>query len=814
MFPASLVSATLIAAMPWLATPALADTDQIEEIIVTARRVPELLRDVPLTIDVFDRSDMGLSGIESLQTLMARAPGLYFESTWGGLFSSPNLRGQQLFSTGDLNVGVFVDGVYQASPTAVDTGALDLERIEIARGPQSTLYGHSTFAGAIHYVSRAPSEIAESGITLERGSDDYRSASGYLSGPLVDGLLLGRLAAGAGAFDGTQENNAVPGSTLGGWDRAGAALTLATTGDRELQASLSLRFTQVSSTQLAASALTYTDYNCGGVESASGAWSYFCGDAPVRNSFDISDDLPDSENDVVQAALVISWPLANGRLESRTSFYRGNADVYRDFDVSSAGQSFGVCTFGENCADPLGIPQVVNRLASVNEVSRHKTQVREWGHEFRWQTNSNERLQRLLGAAVWWTDEDDQGLLGVDRGDLAIEERYAALLPTTPFIVGPVSLINLAVVDDPTMIQNTQSLTTNSRRTLALFGAIDYALTARVRTRAELRVTRERREVENQLANFMPGFGNSLGPQDFDDITPRFTVQYAPSESWSGYVAAAKGSKSGGINPLPGLLPQEQGFDPEYNWTYEISARYRDDKRGLSLQTTMYYIDWRNAQMLGFSDTPGILNLITRNTRGIDTRGLEFSLDARLAPTLRTELDLSFADPAFRAGSDDPGSRRFCGITATNTTSTFCTIGPSRSGSVTALVPYVDGNLPPRTPQKMWHAAMILEAPLQRGEQSLIFRLDANGQDDIFDRAIGGIKFGSRKLVDAQLSYGFGNWSVAVWGRNLTNQHYVRALASRGQVYFPTSPRPLDMIYGDSRRFGLSISYATRERQR
>lgn len=813
MHPASVVRASLLAAMSGLATPSFADIDQIDEVIVTARRMPELLRDVPLTIDAFVRDEITTAGIESFQTLMARAPGLYFESAWGGLFSSPNLRGQQLFSTGDLNVGVFVDGVYQASPTAVDTGALDLERIEIARGPQSTLYGHSTFAGAIHYVSRAPSETAESGITMELGSDDYRSASGYLSGPLFNGSLLGRLALGVGGFDGTQDSNGLSTTPLGGWDRTGAALTLATPGDRDLQVSLSLRVSRIESAQPAVAALSYADYNCGGLEAGSGAWSYYCGDVPVRNTFDISGGIPSSENDVFQSALVFSWPWGSGRLESRTSFYRGEADVYRDFDVSSAGQPFGVCTFGDNCVVPAGTPQVINRVTSANEVSRHMTQDREWGQEFRWQTDNGERLQWLAGAAAWWTDENDEALLGVERGDLAIDERYTALLPASPFIVGPTSLTNFAIVDDPAAMQIVQSLNTNQRSTLALFGAVDYALTNRIRTRAEMRVTREHREVENQLANFVPGFGNSIEPQDFDDVTPRFTVQYTPSESWSGYVSAAKGSKSGGINPLPGLLPQEQGFEPEYNWTYELSARYRNDERALSLQSTLYYIDWRNAQMQGFSDTPGVLNLITRNTKGIYTRGLEFSLGMRIAPTLRTELDFSYADPAFRAGSDDPGSRRFCGISATGTTSTFCTIGPSRSGSVTALVPYIDGNLPPRTPQKMWHAAMVYEVPLAHADDRLVFRIDANGQDDVFDRAIEGARFGSRELFDARVSYEFGSWSIAFWGRNLSDERYVRALASRGQVYFPTTPRPLDMIVGDGRRIGLSVSFASSDRR-
>ncbi|MDH4125263.1 MAG: TonB-dependent receptor [Gammaproteobacteria bacterium] len=784
----------------------LAAPETIDEIIVTARRVPERLRDVPLTINAFGRDDIGVAGIDSLQTLIARTPGLYFESAWGGLFATPSLRGQQLTPDGDLKVGVFVDGVYQANQIAVDTGAMNVERIEVVRGPQSTLYGHSTFAGAIHYVSHAPPAEPLAGATVDIGSDQYLAATAFLSGPLSKSGLRARLATGAGQFDGT-ESNGVSGGGLGGWDRAGVSLIVGTAAERILQAALHLRYSEFGSTQPAASALTHDDYNCGAIEAASGAWSYYCGAVPIRQELEVSRGLPDSGNDVEQAALSLSWPALGGQLESQTSYYRGNSDSYRDFDLSRDGELFGVCTSDVNCVGPIGIPRTVNRLATANEVSRVRSNVDEWTQEFRWR-GANERAHWMIGAVAWWTKSLEESRLGVARGDLNDDERYSALLPIDPYAVGPLALANFALVIDPNLEQITRSLDTIERRTLAVFASFDYALSAKTRARAELRATRERRELDNQIANFLPGFGKSIPAEDFDDLTPRFSLQFAPAETWSGYLSAAKGSQSGGINPVPGLSPDEQAFDPEYNWTYELSGRYLSTQYDFETQITLYYVDWRDAQMFGFPDTPGITNLITRNTKGIITRGMEVSLRAPLLRSVRAELDYSYTDPEFRAGSDDPGSRRFCGLNATSTMSTFCTVGPAREGSATALVPYVDGNLPHRTPQSMWHAALVYELARLPGDRRLTFRVDANGQDDVFDRAINGARFGSRTLLDARLSYVFDNWSVALWGRNLGDERYVRALASRGQVFFPTTPRPLDMIYSDGRRIGLSISFA------
>lgn len=178
------------------ATAAARGDDAAPEIMtVTARRVAEPRLEVPLSIAVVI-DDGGEHGADSLQNLVARVPGFYYEAIWGGLASAPTLRGQQPSPSGDPNVAVFVDGVYQANPAATDAAPIDVARIEVARGPQSALFGRSTFAGAVHFVSNAPTATPESGVTADLGSNSFGAATGYLSGPVFGGRLLGRVAAG------------------------------------------------------------------------------------------------------------------------------------------------------------------------------------------------------------------------------------------------------------------------------------------------------------------------------------------------------------------------------------------------------------------------------------------------------------------------------------------------------------------------------------------------------------------------------------------------------------------------------------------
>lgn len=782
-------------------------TAALEEIVVTARKVAESYWSVPLTIDVLRREDLITSSVADLAALARMSPGLYFESLWGGAGSAPVLRGQSQPSAAGDNVGVFVDGVYQAERTAIDVAPLDIERIEVVHGPQSTLFGHSTFTGAIHYVPRAATREFTSGAEAGVGTDEYWSATGFLSGALPGGAVLGRIAAGSRNASGTW-TNAADGESLGDFARNAVAASLALADAGPWTASLAGRWSATDSSLPAQTSIAGPDYNCGAVEAGSGYWSYFCGELPVRRGVDLSRGVPDSTNDVTQVSLTFAWTGEKVRFESDTSYYRGSSDIYRDFDSSSAGETFGVCVIGVTCPRAQLPPQPVERFVNANSVSRQGSSTSEWSQELRL-IGSAGHVDWLAGVTGFLTDDRGRARFGFERGDLQPSEALTVLLPLTPDLAGPTARGNRALVEDPNREQVVQSNTGTERRTLAVFGALTYRPTDQVGLRVEARTTWERLEIDNVTANFAPGFGSSIPAQDFSDTTPRFSVDYAPTGSWFLYASAAKGSRSGGINPVPGLLPDEQAYDPEYNWTYELSGRYRDpDQRWLG-RLTLYRIDWQDTQIIGFSNTPGIANLITRNTAGVETSGIEMMAQARLSERLTLQGAYSYTDPEFTAGSDDPGSSQFCGLRGGNTTSTFCAVGPPRRGDAPpgTLVPYVDGNMPQRTPHTQWQLGL-------RGD-SLVFAdgwraeggLDLSYQGDVYDRAINGARYGERTLLSARAAVARGPWTIELWGTNLTDERYVRAVSARGAGFYPVSPRPLDLVYGEGRRVGLTLRY-------
>jgi iron complex outermembrane receptor protein len=805
--PFWLMTMASLGAQPSLRAQA-ADEEVLPEVVISARKRDEVLVEVPLAVSVLDDRALASGSVYGLREIAARVPGLSFEP--GLLLPIPIMRGQWQPSIAGDNVGLFVDGVYQANRTAADVELLDFARVEVVEGPQSALFGHSAFAGAINYVSHVPGSQPEAGVVLEGGSDRWRMAQAWWSGPLAQDWNV-RLAGSLRSADGTWTNSADD-SQLGGFERSALALTLQRAADSGARwnASLRARFSAGQYSLPAIQVLEGADYNCGSQDRNSGLWSYFCGHAPIRTEFDLSPEAPDGSSRSAQVSLQQSWRIGSLRLQSDTSFYKGTADVVRDLDGSSTGQIMGVCTIGINCATPGGPPRQVNRLLNVNTIQHLQPASQEWTQELRLSSKPGSRFDWMLGASAFRTRDTTYQSLGVSGGDLFGGEQLTALLPATPTVVGPTSQFNRALVEDPASMQVDQAHTISLRETAALFGSATLTPGPRWRLGAELRLTQERLKIDSRIANFLPSFGTAIGARTFRDATPRLSLEFQPTATVRTYASVAKGSRSGGINSTPTLPAGEQTFDREYNWTWEAGLRWRTEGVVRGVQATAYYIDWHATQILGFSTSPQITNLITRNTAGIATHGAELAAQLQPASWLRLEGSASWVEPRFLRGSDDPGALAFCGVSNGNQTSTFCTLGAPRSeaAGTLALVPWIDGNFVGRTPRLTWHAALILEPGRLASGWRSAWRFDVDYQGDKFERAIEGMQFGRRLLLDARWTLQRDRWSLELWGRNLTDERYILTAAGVQPQFYPTLPRPQQLVLGEERRIGFTLRYS------
>lgn len=223
-FPSCLTSSVAIC----FAVPAVAQAEPLpgdaagsSEILVTARLREEPANEVPFALTVFDGATLDARRIDDTRSLFRQVPGLSLTSFDDGRFAYFQLRGigplSQAVSPDDGSVVTYVDGVPQPV-FASEFAYLDLERFEVLRGPQGTLFGRNSQGGAFNIITRKPDDTLRARGRIELGEDDYRLAQASISGPIVPGRLAAGIAARVSTMDGYIRNIAPDGGRLGDRD--------------------------------------------------------------------------------------------------------------------------------------------------------------------------------------------------------------------------------------------------------------------------------------------------------------------------------------------------------------------------------------------------------------------------------------------------------------------------------------------------------------------------------------------------------------------------------------------------------------------
>ena len=205
LFSATLLFTSLIAGTHAQTGPDATSTSNIEtpqkvlelkNIVVTGTKEGEVdVQQVPAAISVFTAEDIQAASINSIEDLPSLTPGLTL--TRNGQSSRLYLRGigsNLDFIGSDPSVAVHIDGVYQSRTTGILNDFLDVERVEVLRGPQGTLYGRNSTGGTINVMTKLPEAKTEAKVFAEAGSYNFLSAGGSISGAVAGDQVLGRLA--------------------------------------------------------------------------------------------------------------------------------------------------------------------------------------------------------------------------------------------------------------------------------------------------------------------------------------------------------------------------------------------------------------------------------------------------------------------------------------------------------------------------------------------------------------------------------------------------------------------------------------------
>ena len=182
----------------------------IEEIIVTARKREDTLQDVPLSVSAFTGDQLRRRNFRDLQDISQETSGLVYENyVTAGLSTAAVIRGLgQTFTTARIqNTAVFLDGVYLQRQSMVNPGLMNLERVEVIKGPQNAQFGRNAFAGVVHYITRQPGDELTGDVRATYGDGGRVDAQGSVSIPLAPNALSIRISAGHSEFDGHTDND-------------------------------------------------------------------------------------------------------------------------------------------------------------------------------------------------------------------------------------------------------------------------------------------------------------------------------------------------------------------------------------------------------------------------------------------------------------------------------------------------------------------------------------------------------------------------------------------------------------------------------
>jgi iron complex outermembrane receptor protein len=757
--PAGLLLAFSIAALP-----AWAQTTGIEEVVVTARKREENLQTVPLAISVFNDTELRRSNAVSLDDIAAMTPGLAFNDV-NGAYQSPSIRGLAQVNQQALegNVGVFVDGVYLDNRSSLEFGMIELDRIEVVKGPQSALYGRNTFAGAINYVTKAPNLEKFEGLFEATGGTRGRwSVRGSVNIPLFSTLAL-RAFGGDGAFDGTIKNSR-DGKYLGGYrEHSTIGGQLLFQPSDNFSAKVFFARNTRKDEQPAFYVFPTSNNNCGPVFNVAPAGqpvqpvnALFCGNAPLVETVNLD-------------------PRGNG-INGRLDLIYGTASY--DFgaftataQISHSKSSYS--TFVDQAGDPTAY---LRRLTGNFSLQFFTNAASDAGsgesYEIRLQSRADQRLKWIVGGSYFDTTD-------------------GTILASTATPVGaqsPLSPISRVV----------QTLASKEK---AAFGSISADLTEKLRANAELRYTSIKQDFTGFTALlFLPIPPIVVPPntQTLSAWTPRFTADYRLTSEIMLYASAARGWKGGGFNTA--VKPYDR-FAPETNWSYELGFKSTTFDGRLQLNGAVYYIDWKSLQIPAPIDVVG--NTAIVNLGGAKSTGAEVQANVLLTPEILFRFSATVLDPKFKAGVTDGSLFTVCGRRPdSGIVSAPCSID-------------VGGNRIPKVPSVQVNVGGTYTfAQVFSGFDAYV-RADYSYENAKYVNSLNYVNARDINLVNLRIGIADQKTEIALWVNNALDTNWIRSLQSVLDPGINTpcltrnqncSTQLLRVYPGDRRTFGITAT--------
>jgi len=786
----------------------------LEEIVVTATRRTERLQDVPISVAAFSQEKMDAQGLKNIDDLSRLSPGVTFMRNGMGSSANYNDENSDIAIRGiDSQAGAATTGVYiDDSPVQsrhIGFGAInvfpalfDLDRVEVLRGPQGTLFGAGAEGGAVRFITPTPSLVANSGYVrseysyTDHGDPSYELGVAF-GGPIIDNVLGYRFSISyrrdGGWVDRVNytraENDLL---TLPVFD--GTTTEKAANYQETATARLALKWQPTENLSITPS-IYFQDLH---INDTSAYWEALSD--PSSGIYRNGNALRNPSGDPYYlAAVKAEWNLGAVQATSNTSYYSRHQHGVSDYTqyLRATWAYFGLL--------PSGYPQPGDQ--GYAPFGDHQD---NFYQEFRFaSTDSNARVSWNAGLFFSHTNEN----IPEDIIDPTLEaETDGGVCAYIP-VPCPNGLIYHGPVDRVIEKQ------------IAAFGELTFRFTDTWKATVGLRVAKD--DVDGTVVSGGAFVVTPLEQPPLEvsssekPVTPKFTLDYQPDKDNLFYASAAKGYRSGGVNIPVGVLCDgdlltlglpvgadghphvPQSYNSDSLWSYELGAKNSLLNHSLQINSSIFLVNWK--KIIQNVYLPSCGEQFAANLGQVQSRGGDIEVTYKPVQPLTLDLSVAYTDARY--------SRASC-AGALEFSSGACNGASAPTGGAPPIVSEGD-----RLPGAPWTILAWAEyaTPLaalsgklgyirfdyQRTTQQTALVPGQNSNNALFDTTIPGLP--ATKNLSFRAGLRFNGFDVSLFANNITNDHPVlfssRDIADdfTDNLYFARGVRP--------RTIGVTATY-------
>lgn len=709
-----------------------ADVSAVEEVVVTAQKRAENIQDVPLSIMAVSEKAMEARGIDDVKGLERVVPNLRLDTIAQQSGVALRIRGFGASSNAaiDPSVAPYIDGVFLPRPGAMLTTFLDVQSVEVLRGPQGTLFGRNATVGAISLRTNAPAPRFGAKVAAEAGSYGTFKGEGMINVPVGETFAV-RFAGVATDTDGYIKNRQ-DGKTYGQSDTVAGRLSAKWDVSDNLTWTVRADYARTNGDGVPLNQVdtsTATPQQLANFAARVGLPAPQLAYPPSRHiaQFMTNLDLKDSQYGVNSD---LSWKFAGDYTLRLINSYRDWENVQNDGDV--------VFT-------PLDL---LSRDATFDSESH--------SHELQIISPEGALLDGRLDfvGGLYYFEEDYKIGEGLNLGS-----RYCS------FVVGAAAPPLVGACNAAPKVGAARALFTQTSESTAVYAQATFAVTETIDVILGARQTWDDKSGTFVQTISNPGSALLRAPENvalkFDDsqFNWRGSVSWQATPDVTAFVTYATGYKSGGLNSAGGAaaLGARRLFESETAEDWEVGVKSVLLDRRLLLNVTLFRTDLDDFQERSFDG----VSFFVRNAGSIRAQGVELEGQARPLPNLAIDFGGAYLDSEFTANRTAPG------LPACNGSATSCPTVQDLTGRRPTFSPKWQANLGAELSTPEFGGGFVASV---RGDMA--YTSSAYSTNDLNPQGV----MDSYTLFNGRLTLTGPDqsWSVALFGENLTNEKYFR----------------------------------------